>query len=185
MIRISYAFVVIAISVIWILVRAFFIVKNKRMDWKRELQLIFVYICIVVVARFTLFPFSRIDGKIQPLIFDEENVFPFRINFIPLVNLLDYESKGEMLLNLIGNTTMFIPLGVVWPAVYRKLDTHIKIISSGVGFSLVIEIIQLPFFDRVTDVDDLLLNSIGFVIGYGIYLLVKLLKRTVKCREEH
>ena len=48
--------------------------------------------------------------------------------------------------------------------------------AAGVGFSLCIEILQLPFFDRVTDVDDLILNSIGFLIGYGAYLLVRVQK---------
>jgi glycopeptide antibiotics resistance protein len=54
----------------------------------------------------------------------------------------------------------------------RKLDTSFKVISAGIGLSLFIEILQLPFFDRVSDIDDLLLNSLGFLLGYGIYLIV-------------
>ena len=50
-------------------------------------------------------------------------------------------------------------------------------LPAGVGFSLFIEILQLPFYDRVTDIDDLILNSLGFLIGYGIFLLVKKLKK--------
>ena len=138
-----------------------------------------VYICIVVVMRFTFFPFFKVDGKIQPLIFDASQMFPPRINLLPMVNLLDYEIFREMLINVIGNSTMFIPLGIVWPSVFRKLDTHKKVIAAGVGFSLCIEIFQLPFFDRVTDIDDLILNSLGFLIGYGIYLLVKAAKRKI------
>ena len=53
-------------------------------------------------------------------------------------------------------------------------------ITAGVGFSLCIEILQLPFFDRVTDVDDLILNSLGFITGYGIYLLVKKIANMTK-----
>ena len=79
----------------------------------------------------------------------------------------------EALLNLIGNAAMFIPLGIVWPAVFKKLNTHGKVIAAGVGVSLAIEILQLPFFDRATDIDDLILNSAGFLLGYGIYLLAK------------
>ena len=48
MIQISYASMITAISVIWILIRAIIGLKNKHFDWKRELQLILVYICIVV-----------------------------------------------------------------------------------------------------------------------------------------
>ena len=147
--------------------------KNKKCEWKRELQLILVYICLIVVARFTFCPFGKVDGKIQPLIFDVANAFPPRINWIPMVNLLDYEVFSEILLNLIGNTAMFIPIGIVWPVCFKQLNTHGKVIAAGIGFSLAIEILQLPFYDRVSDVDDLILNTAGFLIGYGIYLLVK------------
>lgn len=176
MIQIPFAAAMLLVSFLWILVRAAVCINQKHISWKREAQLMLVYICIVVVMRFTFFPFSKVGGRIQPLLFDAAAVFPPRINLIPFVNLLNYEIYKEMLINVIGNTTMFIPLGIVWPCVFKKLDTHIKVIAAGVGFSLCIEILQLPFFDRVTDIDDLILNSVGFAVGYGIYLLVKAVK---------
>ena len=176
MIQIPFAAAMLLVSFLWILVRAAVCINQKHISWKREAQLMLVYICIVVVMRFTFFPFSKVGGRIQPLLFDAAAVFPPRINLIPFVNLLNYEIYKEMLINVIGNTTMFIPLGIVWPCVFKKLDTHAKVIAAGVGFSLCIEILQLPFFDRVTDIDDLILNSVGFAVGYGIYLLVKAVK---------
>ena len=173
MVQITYPALVILISFVWIVLRIIFGVRQRRVDWKRELRLILVYICIVVVARFTFFPFGTVDGQIQPLVFDDDQMFPPRINLIPLVYLLDYEALWEAKLNVIGNITMFMPIGIVWPVVFRKLGTHGKVLAAGAGFSLVIEILQLPFFDRVSDVDDLILNSLGFALGYGIYLLVK------------
>jgi len=177
MIQISYASMVTVISIIWILIRTIVCLKKKLFDWKRELQLILVYICIVVVVRFTFFPFSKVDGKIQPLIFDFATMWPFRINWIPFANLFDYPNTKDILINVIGNTTMFIPLGIVWPIVFKELDTHKKVIAAGVGCSLLIEILQLPFFIRVSDVDDLILNSLGYIAGYGIYLLVKKVRK--------
>ena len=176
MIQIPFAAAMLLVSFLWILVRAAVCINQKHISWKREAQLMLVYICIVVVMRFTFFPFSKVGGRIQPLLFDAAAVFPPRINLIPFVNLLNYEIYKEMLINVIGNTTMFIPLGIVWPCVCKKLDTHFKVIAAGVGFSLCIEILQLPFFDRVTDIDDLILNSVGFAVGYGIYRLVKTVK---------
>ena len=173
MIEIHYSTMVILISILWILVRAIVNFKNPSFSWKREAQLILVYICLIVVARFTFCPFGKVDGKIQPLIFDVATAFPPRINLVPMVNLLDYEVFSEILLNLIGNTAMFMPIGIVWPSVFKKLNTHGKVIAAGIGFSLCIEILQLPFYDRVSDVDDLILNTLGYLIGYGICLLVK------------
>ena len=177
MIPILFSSAVCGISLFWILTRVFVWLRCRTINWKRETELILVYICIVVVARFTFFPFSKVDGHVQPLILDTARVFPFRINPIPFVYLFDYPTMREILINIIGNTTMFIPIGIIWPIVFRWLDTHAKVIAAGVGFSLCIEILQLPFFDRVSDIDDLILNSLGFLMGYGIFLLIKKLKR--------
>ena len=181
MIKISYTFMVILISVLWLIVRGMIWAKQKRIVWKRELQLLFVYVCIIVVTRFTFCPFGKVDGKIQPLVFYKDNWFPFRINLLPFVYLFDYPRFSDALLNLVGNTTMFIPLGIVWPSVFKKLNTHAKVITAGVGYSLCIELIQLPFYDRVSDIDDLILNSLGFIIGYGLYCMVKrIMKKSVQ-----
>lgn len=173
MLSISYTVLASVITVMWILVRCLVYKRTGAICWKRELQLLLVYICIVVVARFTFHPFGKVNGKLQPLVFDAARCFPPRINLMPIVHLFDYPEKREALLNLIGNTAMFVPLGIVWPSVFRQLDTHGKVLAAGVGCSLLIEVLQLPFFDRVSDIDDLILNSLGFLIGYGVYLLVR------------
>lgn len=177
MIQISYTFMVILITIVWLLVRGVIWAKQKQINWKQELKLLLVYVCIIVVTRFTFCPFGKVDGRIQPLVFYKDNWFPFRINWKPFVYLFDYPKLSEVLLNVIGNTTMFMPLGIVWPNVFKKLDTHAKVIAAGVGYSLAIEILQLPFYDRVSDVDDLILNSLGYLMGYGIYVAVKRLKK--------
>ena len=180
MISITYPILISFISILWVLVRIYFCTRGKSFSLKREMQLLLVYICIVVVVRFTFFPFGKVDGQIQPLVFDAAHVFPPRINLLPFVYMTDYPTTGEVLLNFMGNTFMFLPLGIVWPVVFRQLDTHKKVILAGVGTSLLIEILQLPFFDRVSDIDDLILNSLGFLMGYGIYLLVKAVKKYKK-----
>ena len=177
MIQIPYTMTIALITALWILCRMVVSYKKGHISWKREAQLLLIYICLVVVVRLTFFPFSKVDGKVQPLLFDWAQIFPFRLNFVPFVNLFDYEIRREALINVIGNSFLFLPMGIVYPIVYKKLDTHWKVIAAGVGTSLAIEILQLPFFDRVTDIDDLLLNSFGYLLGYGIYLLVKKAKK--------
>ena len=180
MIYIPFNFTVVAITILWILVRAAVCIRQKSVSWKRELQLLLVYICIVVVVRFTFFPFSKVNGQVQPLVLEIAKAFPPRINLLPFVYMTDYPTRGEILLNFIGNTAMFLPLGIVWPAVFKRLDTHKKVIAAGVSTSLLIEILQLPFYGRCSDIDDLILNFTGFLLGYGIYLLVKIIKRRKK-----
>ena len=177
MIFIPFSLTFAAITALWVFIRAAICFRRNRCSLKRELQLLLVYVCIVVVVRFTFFPFGTVDGAVQPLEFDAANTFPPRINWVPFVYLFDYPVFREALINLIGNTAMFIPLGIVWPAVFRELDTHTKAIAAGVGTSLLIEILQLPFYVRCSDIDDLILNSTGYLMGYGIHLLVKALRQ--------
>lgn len=176
MIQISYGAMILAVSIIWCMIRVIVALCNKRVDVVRELQLLLVYVCIVVIIRFTFCPFETVEGRIQPLLFDAERILSPRINLIPFVYLFDYETVREIMLNLLGNSLMFVPVGIVYPIVYKKLNTHVKVIAAGIGFSLAIELLQLLFFDRVSDVDDLILNSLGYVLGYLIYLLVKRIK---------
>lgn len=183
MISISYFQMLVFISIAWIAVRAVCALRAGRVDPRREAILLLVYICIAVVVRFTFCPFQKVDGQIQPLNFDVNRILPIRVNLKPFVLLFDYPTKKEALLNLIGNTTMFIPLGIVWPSVFKRLNTHFKVIAAGAGVSLAIELIQLLFFERATDIDDLILNLTGFVIGYLIYLAVRKLIKL--CKRQH
>ena len=177
MIQIPYPLTTTLITALWIISRILVSYKHGRINWKREAELLLVYICLVVVVRLTFFPFDKVDGRVQPLLFDPAQIIPFNVNLVPLVNLIDYETSRETIINVIGNSFLFLPLGFVFPIVYKKLDTHLKVIVTGIGASLTIEILQLLFLDRVTDVDDLILNSLGYLLGYGIYLFVKRAKK--------
>ena len=73
---------------------------------------------------------------------------------------------------------LFVPSGIILPIVYKRLNTFWKVLLAGIGISLCIEIIQLPFSVRATDIDDLILNTIGVIVGYGIVTLIRCLRRT-------
>ena len=177
MIVIPFAAGSVLVAIGWILFRIAAYIKTKQLSWKREaVQLLFL-VNLLVIHRMTFHPFEKLDGQVQPLIFDAATAWPFRINFIPFVNLLDYDSKRDLLLNLIGNTAMFIPTGIMTPLIYKKRNSFGKTVLTGFLISLTIEIMQLPFAVRASDVDDLILNTLGCAIGYGILTLCRLCKR--------
>ena len=178
MIEIPFLFLEVAFALIWLVIRIGVWSKQKYIDWKREAVLLLMYINLAVIIRFTFCPMEKVDGQVQPLIFDIATAFPFKVNLIPLVHLFDYNIKRELLLNVIGNAAMFIPSGIVLPIIYKRLDSFIKVVLAGGGISLCIEIIQLPFSVRVSDIDDLILNTSGVIIGYAIYALIRSLRRT-------
>ena len=175
MYEISFGFGQILMLLGWIVFRALAAKKNKTVDWKKEAWQLLFLVNLMVIYRMTFHPFSKVDEKVQPLIFEAAAVWPFRINWVPFVNLLDYESQKDLILNLVGNFTMFIPTGIVTPLLYRHLDSLKKTVLTGFCISLAIEVIQLPFAVRASDVDDLILNTLGCLAGYGILCLVRLM----------
>ena len=165
----------------WFLVRGLICLKTKMIDWKYEATQLFFLVNLMVIVRMTFYPFAMADGKVQPLIFEPAAIFPLRVNLIPFVNMRQFDTKFDLLINLIGNSTMFIPTGIMVPLIYRNVDSLKKTVLTGFAISLTIELLQLPFAVRASDVDDLILNTAGCLMGYGILCLIRgIKKRTAK-----
>ena len=167
----------LAVVICWLIFRICAYRKNKSINWKFEAIQLFFLVNLLVIHRVTFHPFSKVDGKVAPLLFETATAWPFRINLIPFVYLFDYETTRSMWLNVIGNAAMFIPTGILTPLLYKHLDSLKKTVLTGFLISLTIEILQLPFAVRASDVDDLILNTAGCLAGYGILRLVRFLKQ--------
>ncbi len=161
---------------IWMIARIAVWLSRKRIDWKREIVLLLMYVNLAVIIRFVFFPKALVNGHVQPLVYDPAAVFPFRTNLIPLVHLFDYDSTRDILWNVVGNMAMFIPSGMILPVVYKKRNSFGKVLITGAFISLCIEILQLPFASRASDIDDLILNTLGVAVGYGIYTWIRRLR---------
>ena len=164
-------------TAIWLLTRFAVWKKQGQILWKREAVLLLMYFNLAVIIRLVFFPRALVNGHVQPLVFDPAAAFPFRMNLVPFVHLFDYGNFRDIIWNVVGNMVMFIPTGIVLPVVYKKLDTFWKVAEVGALISLCIEILQLPFPSRASDVDDVILNTLGVAVGYGIYAAFKRLKR--------
>lgn len=88
--------------------------------------------------------------------------------FHALVYFLKQLQRGEIGANFLGNIILFMPVGMLLPVVtdWKKMW---KIMVMGAGFSFFIEIIQLITSRGYFDLDDIILNSLGALIGFGLY----------------
>lgn len=168
-IEISFLSAELALAALWLLLRVTVWLRQRRVDWKREAALLLMYGNLAVLMRITFFPALCIDGRVQPLLLDLSKLLPPKINAVPIVRMPFYSDKTEMLLNHIGNIAIFIPSGFILPILYRRLNTFRKVLLTGAGLSLCIELLQLPFFERTSDIDDLILNTLGVAVGYWLY----------------
>lgn len=93
-------------------------------------------------------------------------------NFIPFQEILRYNITSHLFWkNVIGNMLMFLPFGF-FVSYYINVDkVHLPFMLVLVT-SLAIEIVQM-MIGRVFDVDDIILNLIGGILGYLIYKILK------------
>lgn len=90
-----------------------------------------------------------------------------------------FASKGIMTYLL--NVIMFMPLGFLIPFIWQS-KRFIDIVYSGFLFTVLIELSQL-LNRRNTAVDDLLMNIVGTIIGYFLFILIRkmyLIKASMK-----
>ncbi|WP_449445629.1 VanZ family protein [Ureibacillus acetophenoni] len=66
---------------------------------------------------------------------------------------------------------LFVPLGFIVTLKFNKIDRLYKVLLIGFFSSLVIEVIQITLQLRTFDVDDIILNSLGTILGFGFLKL--------------
>lgn len=96
-------------------------------------------------------------------------------NLIPLKGIgaiLRSSDLGYILVNLLGNIMMFVPIGFFLPLLWQRMNSMKITVLVCFFISLFIEVLQL-FGMRGTDVDDLILNTAGGLVGYLIFWLMK------------
>ena len=72
---------------------------------------------------------------------------------------------------LIGNIAMFLPLGFFLPFVTERVNRkNIFVVAVAVPF--IVELLQMVF-GRSFDIDDLICNFIGIVVGFFIAYVIK------------
>ena len=75
--------------------------------------------------------------------------------------------------NTILNIILFIPLGIMLPFLWKKYNTLKATLFFGFSTSLAIELLQILTY-RATDINDLIVNTVGAVLGYFVF-------RTISC----
>ena len=80
--------------------------------------------------------------------------------------------------NLFGNILIFVPFGF-FIAMASSSRSFFKALFNSLGLSLCVEILQLVTRVGSFDVDDILLNTIGGMLGYIVFMICNLIRR--KC----
>ena len=140
------------------------------------------FICYMILLVYFLF-FSEEYGRTEPY-----ETYKYNLELFKEIKRYWYnrEKIGTLffLINLVGNVVVFMPFGFLVQVMYREqrkdvvyrghyFRSMLFVLLLGFLFSLVIEFIQLVTKVGCFDVDDLLLNTSGILLGYIIYYISK------------
>lgn len=138
-----------------------------RID-RLALALLLVY--LVVLAILTLRP---VGADV------ESNV---RVNLKPFATILPALRHGPgsfVFASLVGNVLAFVPLGLLMPLAFRRIPWPLVIVA-GAALSAAIELTQyalstnLGYGYRRADIDDVIVNVFGTVVGLALYAVVRM-----------
>ena len=105
-----------------------------------------------------------------------------RCNFVPFLTIkqmiqLMKDPNGSFVtfsaINLIGNVVMFIPLGYLLPKTFPKLKNFFRLFFWVTVSVVLVETLQLITTLGSCDIDDLILNLSGAILGYLFWLTTK------------
>lgn len=131
----------------------------------------------IVSVLFAMFIFALASQTIVPEFFiGDDGAMTFnrgydRINLVPFKEIDRALNQGGsfFLVNIIGNIAVFAPIAFYVALLYNKADMFRCVTVTALS-SVLVEICQIPQ-DRATDIDDVILNTIGGFVGYILYLI--------------
>lgn len=142
---------------------------KKQKKTLRNVCLCLFVIYIVILIYFLLL--SDLYGRPEGYENYRYNVVPFR-EIARFIQYYDRMEPMDVLVNIAGNVLAFSPFGALIRWVRDRKTNVFVAVGYTFGFSLCIEVVQLITKVGVFDVDDLILNTLGGLIGYlGYYIL--------------
>jgi glycopeptide antibiotics resistance protein len=125
----------------------------------RAIAALLLFAWLVTGFALTLQPAHPLPGQVV-----DDNFVPFRTIAIYLANATDPFWVRQAL----GNLLFLLPVGLLGPLAYPALDRWWRILLLALAISVTIEVAQLWIPDRSADIDDVIVNVTGALLGYAI-----------------
>lgn len=140
-------------------------VSRYRRIIKKVLKVLWWSYFAVVVYVLLLRPYSPVRVHAGMI-----NLMPFK-QIITYIVRFGHYNFDTWFYNLIGNIILFMPFGFMLPLYYRKGNNVKSNLFYTFMLSFFIEFSQNILLRGVFDVDDIILNVLGGLLGFGVYKL--------------
>ena len=163
----------VAFLVVFIITFLVRIIKKEHRIRLCYIGIIELYIMLLISV--TIFPIRIIPSEMRT---GKNSILDF-CQLIPFKDIIDIvKNSGIINIQLIGNIILLMPMPVLIGYLSKKVNYKVLFFKS-ILFSFGIEIIQLiidillSYPSRIFDVDDIILNGIGILIGMIIFKILK------------
>jgi len=145
--------------------------KQGKLHVYHEIGVVILLLFMTALFSQTILTFLY-TGPVVTRPFSNVNLVPFRVfqdNYYAITELNFWQ---PFIINFLGNICIFMPIGFMIPLLWNRFNRFWKVAFIGLSISLFIEITQLPQA-RSSDIDDLWLNTVGSMLGYFVYYVMK------------
>lgn len=139
--------------------------KHKKIIRFFSWVLFIIYLCIMAYFLF----FSEQLGRVPSDTY-HYNLKPFT-EIKRYINYSREIGSFNVILNLIGNVVCFMPFGFVLPILSNRQRNMFKVTFLSLLCSIIIELVQLVSKLGSCDVDDIILNTMGGLLGYVMFCI--------------
>ena len=151
-----------------------YFILRKRIPLSRQIVYFLLGVCVLVICTATFLEWiiaCVLDGRTVSAAERSLNLIPFQF----ITETWAMEARKQITQS-IANILMFLPLGFIFPIAFAKMRKLWSTTICMMLFSFLIEFIQY-FVGRSADIDDLMLNTLGGILGYLVfYIFSKLFK---------
>lgn len=152
--------ILVICSIIFVSMRIVYLVKSDKKIYIHKELLMYLF-GIYIMCLFTVVTYQDVES--------------YGNNFTPFKEMFRYTLGSNLFIkNVIGNMVMFMPYGF-FTGYFLKINKVSVVLLLSMLVSTGIEIIQ-GYIGRVFDIDDIILNVIGSIIGFLIYKLFNKIK---------
>jgi glycopeptide antibiotics resistance protein len=135
----------------------------------RLISALFLGAWLIGTLAFTLRAAYPLPGQVVT-----DNLIPFATIRIYLANLDTPFWQSQA----VGNVLLLLPVGLFGPLALPWLGRWWRVLLVAALFSTCIELAQLAIPDRSADVDDVMLNALGALLGYFLLRVFRLQPRS-------
>jgi glycopeptide antibiotics resistance protein len=153
--------IIVTILNIFLKSKTKFLVKKINCSHYLVGYILTLYFTITLID-FVGFPFLQEWKRLYNL---SGSLFNPNLNLIPFNDGLDISN--------ILNILLFIPCGFLLPVLWKKYHTFSNILFYSLLFSTIIEVGQLFTRCRATDINDLIMNTLGSLLGWSLFKIIK------------